>query len=156
MATILALDSPHFGPGTGPWQAWFPLMVSVVPALLMVMTVRFRSFRGLLSPRNRNARLTTAAVGLAIVVGLVLAPGLTLLFVAYGYVLTAPLGVLTAPLRERWLGPDSVAPPRRRMPSVFLPLDDEEAEDEAEEEAEHDTRPRMRGTRRGVEHGVES
>ena len=70
MATILALDSPHFGPGTGPWQAWFPLMVSVVPALLMVMTVRFRSFRGLLSPTTRNGRLTTAAVALAIAAGL--------------------------------------------------------------------------------------
>ena len=52
MATILALDSPHFGPGTGPWLAWFPLLVSVVPALLMVMTVRFRSFRALLSPTH--------------------------------------------------------------------------------------------------------
>ena len=134
MATILALDSPHFGPGTGPWLAWFPLLVSVVPALLMVMTVRFRSFRTLLSPTTRNARLTTAAVAVAIGTGLVFVPGLTSLVVAYGYVLTAPLGVLTAPLRERWLGPDSVAPPRRRMPSVFLPLDDDEADSDHEAE----------------------
>ena len=56
MATILALESPHWGPGTGPWRAWFPLVVSVVPALLMVMTVRFRSFRTLLSPRTRAGR----------------------------------------------------------------------------------------------------
>ena len=48
--------------------------------------------------------------------------------------LTAPLGVITAPLRERWLGPDSVAPPRRRMPSVFLPLDDDEADSDDEHE----------------------
>ena len=126
MATILALDSPEWGPATGPWRAWFPLVVSVVPALLMVMTVRFRSFRTLLSPRTRAARVTTAAVGLAVLLGLVLAPGLTALVVAYGYVLTAPLGVLTAPLRERLLGPDSVAPPRTRMPSVFLPLDEDD------------------------------
>jgi CDP-diacylglycerol--serine O-phosphatidyltransferase len=126
MATILALDSPHWGPATGPWRAWFPLVVSVVPALLMVMTVRFRSFRTLLSPRNRTARLTTAAAGLAILVGLLLAPGLTGIVVAYGYVLTAPLGVLTAPIRERLLGADSVAPPRTRMPSVFLPLDEDD------------------------------
>ena len=130
MATILALDSPEWGPGTGPWRAWFPLVVSVVPALLMVMTVRFRSFRTLLSPRTRGARLTTAAVAVAIVAGLLVAPGLTALVVAYGYVLTAPLGVLTAPLRERFLGSDSVAPPRTRMPSVFLPLDAVEEEDE--------------------------
>ncbi|HYN66064.1 MAG TPA: CDP-diacylglycerol--serine O-phosphatidyltransferase [Ornithinibacter sp.] len=126
MATILALDSPHWGPATGPWRAWFPLVVSVVPALLMVMTVRFRSFRTLLSPRTPAARVTTGAVVLAVLLGLVLAPGLTALVVAYGYVLTAPLGVLSAPVRERLLGSESVAPPRTRMPSVFLPLDEDD------------------------------
>lgn len=132
MATILALDSPHWGPGTGPWRAWFPLLVSVVPALLMVMTVRFRSFRNLLQPTTPRAKATTAAVGVAILLGLVVVPGLTALVVAYGYVLTAPLGVLTAPLRERLFGAESVAPPRTRMPSVFLPLEEdaEEATDE--------------------------
>ena len=125
-ATIFALDAPMWGPGEGPWRAWFPLLVSVVPALLMVMTIRFRSFRSLLSPRTRRARLGAGAVLLAVVVGLVVAPGLTLVVVAYGYVLTAPLGVLTAPLRERVLGPEAVAPPRRRMPSVFLPIEGDE------------------------------
>jgi hypothetical protein len=103
----------------------------------MVMTVRFRSFRALLSPRTRAARLTTAAVVLAILTGLVLAPGLTGIVVAYGYVLTAPLGVLTAPLRERLLGTDAVAPPRLRMPSVFLDLDEDEV-DEVDEVLEVD------------------
>lgn len=126
MATIFALDSPAWGPGTGPWRAWFPLLVSVVPALLMVMTIRFRSFRNLLSPRTTRARVGAGAIGLAIGLGLVLAPGLTGIVVAYGYVLTAPLGVLTAPLRERVLGPDAVAPPRTRMPSVFLTIEDED------------------------------
>ncbi len=126
IATIFALDSPFFGPGTGPWRAWFPLLVSLVPALLMVMTIRFRSFRTLLSPRTTRARLGTAGVAVAIVLGLLLTPGLTGLVVAYGYVLTAPLGVLTAPLRERWFGHDSVAPPRRRIPSVFLPIDEDD------------------------------
>ncbi|MBT9257287.1 CDP-diacylglycerol--serine O-phosphatidyltransferase [Phycicoccus sp. MAQZ13P-2] len=123
IATIFALDSPFFGPGTGPWQAWFPLLVSVVPAFLMVMTIRFRSFRNLLQPTTPGARLTTGLVAAAIVIGLVVAPGLTGIVVAYGYVLTAPLGVLTAPLRERLLGSESVAPPRRRMQSVFLPIE---------------------------------
>ncbi len=136
MATILALDSPHWGPGSGPWRAWFPLLVAVVPALLMVMTVRFRSFRNLLAPQTARARAGTAAVVLAIAVGLVLVPGLTALVVAYGYVLTAPLGVLSAPLRERLLGAASVAPPRRRMPSVFLPIDeDAEEDDDLDDEA---------------------
>jgi CDP-diacylglycerol--serine O-phosphatidyltransferase len=129
IATIFALDAPVWGPGDGPWRAWFPLLVSVVPALLMVMTVRFRSFRALLAPRTPRARLGTALVGLAIVAGLVVEPGVTGLVVAYGYVLTAPLGVLTAPLRERWFGSESVAPPRLRMPSVFLPVGEDDAVD---------------------------
>jgi CDP-diacylglycerol--serine O-phosphatidyltransferase len=141
MATILAVDSPHWGPGSGPWRAWFPLLVSVVPALLMVMTVRFRSFRNLLSPRTGKGRLTTAGVALAIVAGLLIAPGLTGVVVAYGYVLTAPLGVLTAPLRERWLGAEAVAPPRRRMPSVFLPLDEDDADVEEAAEADPEGPP---------------
>ena len=59
----------------------------------------------------------------AVVLGLVLAPGATGIAIAYGYVLTAPLGWLTAPLRRRWLGPDSVAPPRTRLPSVIMPVE---------------------------------
>ncbi|NHA69057.1 CDP-diacylglycerol--serine O-phosphatidyltransferase [Phycicoccus flavus] len=129
IATIFALDSPMWGPGSGPWRAWFPLLVSVVPALLMVMTIRFRSFRNLLSPRTLRARAGTAVVAAAVVLGLVLAPGVTGLLVAYGYVLTAPLGVLTAPLRERLFGADSVAPPRSRMPSVLLPIDEDDGLD---------------------------
>ncbi|HEY0903250.1 MAG TPA: hypothetical protein VGE14_05115, partial [Marmoricola sp.] len=54
--------------------------------------------------------------------GLASAPELTLLVVAYSYVLTAPLGVLTGPLRARVFGPGSVAPPRQRQQSVFLPI----------------------------------
>ncbi len=138
IATIFALDAPVWGPGSGPWRAWFPILVSVVPALLMVMTVRFRSFRNLLAPRTPRARAGTALIGLAIVLGLLVAPGLTGLVVAYGYVLTAPLGVVTAPLRERWLGPETVAPPRRRMPSVFLPFAEDDAVDAVDTEAVED------------------
>lgn len=127
MATIFALDDPQ----VGPWRPWFPLLVSVVPALLMVMTVRFRSFRTLLTPHTPQAWATTIGIVVAVVVGLVLAPGLTGLVVAYGYVLTAPLGVVTAPVRSRVFGASSVAPPRLRMPSVFLPLDEDDLVDVA-------------------------
>ncbi|PRY61584.1 CDP-diacylglycerol--serine O-phosphatidyltransferase [Knoellia remsis] len=119
MATIFALSQPEAGGYDSRLIA--PLVLSFVPAALMVTSIRFRSFRTLLSPRGRGAWLATGAVVLAVVVGLVLAPGLTGIVLAYGYVLQAPLGVLTAPLRERLLGPDSVAPRRERMPSVFLP-----------------------------------
>jgi len=93
-----------------------------VPALLMVSTVRFRSFRDLVTPRTRQARVTTALVAVAFVAGLAIVPALALLVVAYSYVLTAPLGALTRPLRARMFGPGSVAPPRQRQQSVFLPI----------------------------------
>ncbi|HEY9565104.1 MAG TPA: CDP-diacylglycerol--serine O-phosphatidyltransferase [Nocardioides sp.] len=124
MATVFALDNPDVpGPDVtvGP-AILLPVLISLVPAWLMVSTVRFRSFRDLVTPRTRQARITTGLVVLAVVVGLALAPATTALTVAYCYVLTAPLGVLTAPLRRRWLGPGSVAPPRERQQSVFLPL----------------------------------
>ncbi|MGL5851488.1 MAG: CDP-diacylglycerol--serine O-phosphatidyltransferase [Phycicoccus sp.] len=132
LATILALDRPTWGSADGPWAAWFPVLVSIVPAVLMITTVRFRSFRNLLAPPTPGARLATGVVGLVVVAGALGAPGVTGLAVAYGYVLTAPLGVLTAPIRGRLLGPDAVAPPRPRLPSVFLPLDEDE-DDEAVE-----------------------
>ena len=58
IATILALRTPEHGPGM-----FVPVGVSIVPALLMVTTVRFRSFRGLLSPRTNQARAVTAVLG---------------------------------------------------------------------------------------------
>lgn len=114
VATIFALESANVGP-----DMVLPVALSVLPALLMASNVRFRSFRGLLNPRGPRLPLLTALACLA--VGLSLAPGMTGLVLAYGYVLTAPLGWLTAPLRQRLLGPGSVAPPRTPMPSVFLP-----------------------------------
>ena len=103
-----------------------PVGVSIIPALLMVTTVRFRSFRGLLSPRTSQARATTAVLAVALVVGLVLDPAATGLVVACAYLLTAPLGVLTASAARQVFGAQAVAPPRRRMQSVFLPITGDE------------------------------
>ncbi len=122
IATIFALANAHVGP-----RLLFPLVVSALPALLMVTTVRFRSFRSLLAVR-RIPVPAAAALALAVAAALVLVPGYTGLVVAYGYVLTAPLGWLTAPLRRRWFGDDSVAPDRHRLPSVFLSATPTEAE----------------------------
>ena len=124
IATILALDTPEHGP----WVL-VPVAVSVVPALLMVTTVRFRSFRGLLSPRTRQARTVTTALGTALVAGLVLAPAATGLVVACAYLLTPPLGLATASLRAAVFGPQAVAPPRTRSQSVFLPIVDDDDEE---------------------------
>ena len=127
IATVAALDTPDMRVGP---EILLPACVSVVPALLMVSTVRFRSFRDLVSPRTRQARITTGLVGVGLVVGLIVAPAVTLLVVAYAYVLTAPVGALTRPLRARIFGPASVAPPRQRQQSVFLPITGDDTEDD--------------------------
>src|SRR3546814_11039729 len=87
----------------------------------MVSTVRFRSLRDLVTARTRQARITTGLVVLAVVVALALAPAATALTASNCYVLPAPLCVLTAPLRRRWIGPGSVAPPRHRQQSGVVP-----------------------------------
>ena len=120
IATILALRTPQHGPGM-----LVPVAVSVVPALLMVTTVRFRSFRGVLSPQTRQAGIATTVLAVALVTGLVLDASTTGLVVACSYLLTAPLGVLTAPARARVFGAQAVAPPRTRLQSVFLPITDD-------------------------------
>jgi CDP-diacylglycerol--serine O-phosphatidyltransferase len=121
IATILALQTSEHGP----WML-VPVGVSVVPALLMITTVRFRSFRGLLSPRTRQARVVTSVMSAALVVGLVLDAATTGLVVACSYLLTPPLGVMTASARARIFGAQAVAPPRTRLQSVFLPISDDD------------------------------
>ena len=133
IATVFALDQPE-AHQQGVSLAW-PVAISVIPALLMVSTIRFRSFRDLVSPRTQQARVTTLVLGIAVVTGLALAPAATGLVVAYSYVLTAPLGVITAPLRARIFGPGSVAPPRVRYNSVFLPEPEDADEPEDVEES---------------------
>ena len=127
IATVLALDTAQMEVGPA---ILLPACVSVVPALLMVSTVRFRSFRDLVTPRTRQARVTTALVAVAFLAGMAIAPALTLLVVAYAYVLTAPLGALTRGVRARVFGADSVAPPRQRQQSVFLPITGDDTEDD--------------------------
>ena len=112
IATVFAIDQPLQEP-------LLPIAAGVLPAALMATSYRFRSFRGLLS--TKNPPLTFGLIAL-VVVGLVLAPRTTGIVIAYGYVLTSPLGWVTAPLRRRWFGPDAVAPPRVRMPSVIMPV----------------------------------
>ena len=112
MATIFALNEPDAGGYDT--SLVVPILVSVVPAVLMVTSIRFRSFRNLLAPSTQQAWVVTILITVAVVVGLVLNPGLTGLVLAYGYILQAPLGVLTAPVRERLFGTDAGAPRRHR------------------------------------------
>ena len=127
IATVLALDTADMKVGPA---ILLTACISVVPALLMVSTVRFRSFRDLVTPRTQQARVTTGLLAIAFVAGMALAPAATLLVVAYAYVLTAPLGVLTRRVRARVFGPGSVAPPRQRHQSVFMPITVDATEDD--------------------------
>lgn len=115
VATIFALESADLGPAMVG-----PVVVSLLPALLMVSNVRYRSFRNLMAI-HQAPKIPAFLVVCALLVGLILDPAHTGLVVSYAYILTAPLGWLTRPLRKRLFGEDSVAPPRTMMPSVFAP-----------------------------------
>ena len=73
------------------------LLVVLVPALLMVTNIRFRSFRSLVSPKSgRPYGLAAAAV--LLVVGVATAPVVTSIVLAYGYLFAPVLVPVLAPL----------------------------------------------------------
>ncbi|MCW2699996.1 MAG: pssA [Blastococcus sp.] len=77
-------------------RLWVALIVAV-PAVLMVTTIRFRSFRSLVSPRSgRPYGIIAAAVALA--VGFALDPTITGTLLAYGYLLAPVLVPVVSPL----------------------------------------------------------
>lgn len=108
-----------------------PLAVGVVPALLMISSYRFLSFRTLASPKGKGVYVTAGAIVLA-VIGFATIPAITGAIMAYGYVLVAPIGWATAPVRRRVFGAHTVAPPRHRQPSVFFPVTEDDDDDEDE------------------------
>ncbi|WP_254780898.1 CDP-diacylglycerol--serine O-phosphatidyltransferase [Modestobacter sp. DSM 44400] len=73
------------------------LLIIVVPGLLMVSTVRYRSFRSLVSPKSgKPYGLVTAAV--LVTVGMATVPRLTGLLLAYGYLLSPLMMPVVTPL----------------------------------------------------------
>src|SRR4051812_7750163 len=75
------------------------LLVVVVPALLMVSNIRFRSFRSLVSPKSRRP-YGLIALAVVLVVGFVLVPTVTGVALAYGYLLAPLLLPVVAPLAK--------------------------------------------------------
>jgi CDP-diacylglycerol--serine O-phosphatidyltransferase len=73
------------------------LLIVAVPALLMVSTVRFRSFRSLVSPKSGRPYGLVAAV-VALVVGFLTVPVVTGCVLAYGYLLAPVLNPVLSPL----------------------------------------------------------
>jgi CDP-diacylglycerol--serine O-phosphatidyltransferase len=76
---------------TGPWEAAAVLAMVIVPALLMVSTIRFRSFKTIdLQSRRSYPMLLLIALGLA---ALAADPERVLLIAAYGYLASAFIGL---------------------------------------------------------------
>jgi CDP-diacylglycerol--serine O-phosphatidyltransferase len=73
------------------------LLIVAVPALLMVTTIRFRSFRSLVSPKSGRP-YGLVAVAVLLLVGFLVEPVVTGILVAYGYLLAPLLLPLLAPL----------------------------------------------------------
>lgn len=126
LASVFLFDPPFDG-----WQVLIPIAAGAIPALLMVSSYRFMSFRTLVSPQGNGVYLSVAALALT-ALGLATVPALTGAIIAYGYVLVCPLGWLTAPVRRRLFGPDAVAPPRYKLPSVLFPEEPEENDDDSD------------------------
>jgi CDP-diacylglycerol---serine O-phosphatidyltransferase len=73
------------------------LLVVVVPALLMVTNIRFRSFRSLVSPKSGRP-YGLIAMALLLVVGFATVPVVTGIALAYGYLLAPILIPIVSPL----------------------------------------------------------
>jgi CDP-diacylglycerol---serine O-phosphatidyltransferase len=73
------------------------LLVVLVPALLMVTNIRFRSFRSLVSPKSgRPYGLVAAAI--LLVLGFAFVPVITGCLLAYSYLLAPVLVPIVSPL----------------------------------------------------------
>ncbi|SOD93387.1 CDP-diacylglycerol--serine O-phosphatidyltransferase [Blastococcus haudaquaticus] len=73
------------------------LLVVLVPAVLMVTNIRFRSFRSLVSPKSGRP-YGLVATAILLVVGFALVPVVTGIVLAYGYLFAPILVPILAPL----------------------------------------------------------
>jgi CDP-diacylglycerol---serine O-phosphatidyltransferase len=94
-ATVFAFPSGF----SGPWEAAAVLTIVIVPAVLMVSTIRFRSFKTLdLQARRSSPVLFLLALFLA---ALAAQPEIVLLVLAYGYLSSAFVGLVWGRWRRR-------------------------------------------------------
>ena len=93
---VLASVFAFGGQMQGRERLWV-LLVVVLPALLMVSNIRFRSFRSLVSPKNGKP-YGLIALAVVLVVGFALWPAGTGIAIAYGYLLAPLLLPVVAPL----------------------------------------------------------
>src|SRR4051795_3489773 len=93
---VLASVFAFGGQMQGRERLWV-LLVIVVPALLMVSNIRFRSFRSLVSPKSGRP-YGLIAVAVLLVVGFATVPVITGVVLAYGYLLAPIILPIISPL----------------------------------------------------------
>lgn len=92
------------------------LVIVLVPALLMVSTIRYVSFKQIDLRRPHPYRnLILIAAGLVAVVSY---PTLMLVAMAYGYLFAGVIGALVGRIRHRWAAPATETWPSRPEPDV--------------------------------------
>ena len=79
------------------------LAVVIVPALLMVSTIRYRSFKNIDLQTRRSYKVLLALS--AVLVAIATHPKLTLMVIAYTYLLSGPVEMIVARFRRRGSGP---------------------------------------------------
>jgi len=93
---VLASVFAFGGQMEGRERLWV-LLIVVVPALLMISRIRFRSFRSLVSPKSRRP-YGLIVLALLLVAGFATVPKITGVVLAYGYLLAPLLLPLISPL----------------------------------------------------------
>jgi CDP-diacylglycerol--serine O-phosphatidyltransferase len=104
-ATVFALAQPDFYPqGLETYREALPVLAMVlVPAFLMVSTIRFRSFKTFdLGTRRPYRMLIIVAVGIFAIVSV---PHLVLVIMAYTYLASAFIGLAITRLRRKGADP---------------------------------------------------
>jgi len=94
-ATVFAFPYP----ATGLLQAAAAIAVVLIPAALMVSTIRFRSFKTINLGHSRSYMPVFAFAALIVLIAM--EPRVSLLVIAYGYLMSAFLGMVLARLRRR-------------------------------------------------------
>jgi len=84
---------------TAPWQAVAALLVMLVPGVLMVSTIRFRSFKTINFGWGRT--YTPLFIFVIAIVSIAAEPRFTLLLLSYGYLASAFIGLAWSRLRPR-------------------------------------------------------
>jgi len=79
------------------------LAVVIVPALLMVSTIRYRSFKNIDLQTRRSYKVLLALS--AVLVAIATHPKLTLMVIAYTYLLSGPVEMIVTRFRRRGSGP---------------------------------------------------